>query len=337
MTSAKASLLRVLNAVAYWGSALMGLGMTGIPNNLRAQAVASWWLLWSLVMLAQLICMFSAMAYVWKHHVNHPLLIDCVGFHYIYLCIVQVAGSSAFGMARLPIVLQGCVLLEWTVTQDSEHGVISATFDYEMKALGQKAVGPSGAWGKFWQTMMPTSTFWLLRMPFNVHLGWIVAAFALNIDALAATVGGNVFVQLILTAVSVIGLAIASLVWLFGFDKPRYTLTLLMAWAMVSDALLSVVVCNPFERLPHKFAFHFQQYWMSLRLHQLKPLIGEFTTLSSTKSEAWFVSASVVCEFLVALTLIRFVHHFRFSQQEMTAKGAAGNDEGVESLYVSLL
>ena len=78
---------------------------------------------------------------------------------------------------------------------------------------------------------------------------------------------------------------------------------------------------------------------MSLRLHQLKPLIGEFTTLSSTKSEAWFVSASVVCELLVALTLIRFVHHFRFSQQEreMTAKGAAGNDEDVESLYVSLL
>ncbi|KAL9184399.1 hypothetical protein ACHAXT_002485 [Thalassiosira profunda] len=276
MTSAKASLLRVLNAVAYWGSVLMGLGMTGIPNNLRARAVASWWLLWSLVMLAQLICMFSAMAYVWKHRVNHPLLIDCVGFHYIYLCLVQVAGSSAFGMARLPIVLQGCVLLEWTVTQDREHGVISATFEHENRRSGPEDGGPSRG------------------------LGSVLATGDAPLRFLAAP------------AVSVIGLAIASLVWLFAFDKPRYTLTLLMAWAM---------------------------YWMSLRLHQLKPLIGEFTTLSSTKSEAWFVSASVVCELLVALTLIRFVHHFRFAKQEMKAKGATGNDEDVhvESLYVSLL
>jgi len=96
--------------------------------------------------------------------------------------------------------------------------------------------------------------FWLLRAPFSLHGGWIVAASVVNTNVLADSLKGSPAVMLSLTVLSLA--AVASTVSLFTFATPRpdAIISLVAAWALsgISSELKQAVYLKD----PSRFNFY---------------------------------------------------------------------------------
>ena len=83
-------------------------------------------------------------------------------------------------------------------------------------------------------TNVKGSDYWLLQFPFEIHLGWISAAFALNLNIVAVDAGASADTQVIVAAVSLVVLALVAFACLFGVNRSHFVLPWVAAWATVS-------------------------------------------------------------------------------------------------------
>jgi uncharacterized membrane protein len=72
--------------------------------------------------------------------------------------------------------------------------------------------------------------YWLLQFPFELHLGWIMAAFVLNVNIVLISIQSSNTVQVIAAAVSLGVLACASILSIQG-QMPLFTIPAVIAWA----------------------------------------------------------------------------------------------------------
>jgi hypothetical protein len=76
------------------------------------------------------------------------------------------------------------------------------------------------------------SDYWILQFPFEIHTGWICAAFALNLNILGVALGANAETQVVVAAISLVVLTVVALVCL-GLKRPQFTLPWVVVWATV--------------------------------------------------------------------------------------------------------
>ena len=74
----------------------------------------------------------------------------------------------------------------------------------------------------------------LLQFPFELHLGWIAAASALNLNVLVVALDGNAETQLVAAGLSLAALVAVSLACLFSLKRTQYVIPLVSVWATVS-------------------------------------------------------------------------------------------------------
>ena len=228
-TSNKPRLLSIANTVAYGVNASVTFGWPFVSGKTNADLGTSYQTLitpnaaafsiWGLIFLAQAIFVISTLAS--KRLMTHPLVVDGVGFKYVFICLAQAAWTPIFGheMMALSAALLGCILLGLLAIIKSQYSTVS-------KIAERETSGNSA--------LLTWKTYWLLQFPFDAHAGWIVAAFALGTNVLVVSLGGSARAQVIVAALSLVVLAITSAVWL-ALERPLVTLPLVAAWATVSD------------------------------------------------------------------------------------------------------
>jgi len=137
------------------------------------------------------------------------MVIEGVKSWYFWTCVAQFAWTPVF--AKEKMVLSSIVMALILIPL-----VHILTFQYKTPSDDTRA------------------EFWLLRFPFDIHCGWIAAAFAVNINAAAVAGGSSASAQYGLAIASIIYLVIVAGFCLFFLRKANYTMPLVLAWATVS-------------------------------------------------------------------------------------------------------
>ena len=167
--------------------------------------------IWGLIFLMQAI--FCVVCLLSDEYRLHPLVVDGVAYWYIIVCLAQTAWSPAFAYEKMPLAatFMGCILLPLIIIVVKQH---------RMRNNSSRTTMENGK--KF---------YWLLQFPFELHLGWIMAAFVLNVNIVLVSLQSSNTVQVIAAAVSLGVLACASILCLFKAQRPLYTIPAVIAWA----------------------------------------------------------------------------------------------------------
>ena len=192
--------------------------------------------IWGLIFLMQaifcIICAFGG-----EEYRSHPLVVDGVYYYYLLACLAQTAWSPAFTYELMPLsaVFMGCILIPLIVIAVKQNSA-------KNKAIQSKQHGVEFFRGKY---------YWLLQFPFELHLGWIIAAFALNVNVVLVADKASSTVQVIAAAVSLGVLGCTSLLCLFKVETPIYCIPLVISWA---SFFIFVGLVNPQDLIVNTFS-----------------------------------------------------------------------------------
>ena len=182
-----------------------------------------------------------------------------MSYYYLLACLAQTAWSPAFAYEKMPLaaVLMGCILIPLIVIAVKQNHA-------RTKAIQNKQHDVEFCRGKY---------YWLLQFPFELHLGWIMAAFVLNVNLLLVSSSGTA--QVVAGAISLGLLGCAAILCLF---KVGNCIPSVIAWA--------------------SFFIHFE-------LHNPKALILD--TFSSSEISVFRFAAISLCFVLIGLiALVRW-------------------------------
>jgi branched-subunit amino acid transport protein AzlD len=254
----KARLLAIVNVAAYLLNTLETFGygpfsshFTPTQNNAtisnKYQTIITpfgfAFSIWGLIFVMQAI--YCYVINFWGvEYMNHPLVIDGVSYWYILACVAQTLWSPAFTYEKMPLAatFMGCILIPLIVIAYRQH------MSYN-KAMERNVRLSMYFRGKY---------YLLLQFPFELHLGWILAAFALNINVVLVANNVSSVVQVIAAVLSLGVLSLISIWCLFGKtltnQTPNYTIPSVSIWTT---------------------------FWIYVELHNPKTMIME--TFSSTE------------------------------------------------------
>ncbi|KAK1739941.1 hypothetical protein QTG54_009700 [Skeletonema marinoi] len=214
--------------------------------------------IWGVIFLMQAV--FCYVCTFWgEEYSAHPLVVNGVSYYYLLACLAQTAWSPAFAYEKMPLaaVLMGCILIPLIVIAVKQNHA-------RTKAIQNKQHHVEFFRGKY---------YWLLQFPFELHLGWIMAAFVLNVNLLLVSSSGTA--QVVAGAISLGLLGCAAILCLF---KVGHCIPSVIAWA--------------------SFFIHFE-------LYNPKALILD--TFSSSEISAFRFAAISLCFVLIGLiALVRW-------------------------------
>jgi len=93
--------------------------------------------------------------------------------------------------------------------------------------------------------------FWLLRFPFSIHAGWIVAASAVNINVVAVFREEPAATQLIYAGCGFLWVAFFAVAFTFIGKTPNYALPAVGAWATLA---IAYELIDPNDLIKNTFA-----------------------------------------------------------------------------------
>jgi hypothetical protein len=239
--------------------------------------------IWGLIFLSQAACVLLTLFS--SRRTNHPLMATGVSWYFVAVCLAQFAWSPAFAYEKIPLsaFFMGCILLPLACIAFRQYAVTTKNIRQETSSTNFET----------WDW----TDYWLLRFPFELHLGWISAAFILNLNIVVVDSGAGADVQAAVAGVSLAVLVALSFVCLFVVARSQFTIPSVLAWAT---------------------------FWMSYELRSPKQLILD--TFSSGQIRSFFVATSALSGILIVATLICWVHH-RFmapKPNEMSVGQASG-------------
>jgi len=222
--------------------------------------------IWALIFLGEAACVFVAVVCSERCR-THPLMVEGVSYWFVAVCLAQTAWSPAFAdeSMLLSTVFMTCILLALIMIVTRQYNVVTKVLDMESTTN---------------TTLIPSSYYWLLQFPFELHLGWIIAAFALNVNILVIAWGGNATIQQIVAVASLIGLAVVSYACIWTFERPQYTVPCVASWAT---------------------------FWMSFELRNPKQLITE--TFSDQTIHSFFLCTILLSGIIASVTVIRWIYY----------------------------
>jgi len=126
---------------------------------------------------------------------------------WVSACVFQVAWTIFFAQEVIP----GALICMIGILVSLLGGILTADF--------------SGS--------VPVAEYWLLRAPFSLHAGWIIAATALNICVLADYVKASPEVLVALSMVCFAFIAIAVALFALGTPKADIMIPVVACWALL--------------------------------------------------------------------------------------------------------
>mmetsp|Transcript_3239 Transcript_3239/g.5441 ORF Transcript_3239/g.5441 Transcript_3239/m.5441 type:complete len:280 (-) Transcript_3239:1442-2281(-) len=192
--------------------------------------------IWGVIFLMQAVFCYVCM--LWgEEYSGHPLVVDGVSYYYLLACLAQTAWSPAFTYEKMPLsaVFMGCILIPLIIIAVKQN-------DSQTKAMEKNPRLGLFFRGKF---------YWLLQFPFELHLGWIMAAFALNINVVLVADKASSTVQVVAAALSLGVLTVSSLSCLYKVKTPNFTIPSVAIW---TTFWIYVELHNPKEMIVDTFS-----------------------------------------------------------------------------------
>lgn len=219
--------LNILNLVAYIANIGLVMGVPSLfnlPDNAELSAKyqtlvtpAGWaFAIWGIIFTFQAV--WAVVQILAPSFRSNPL-VQGIGYNYILVCAVQVAWTFSFALEQMVLAMIWMLLILYFLFRIyQEQGKVMLEYcDDDVDSFSKN--------------------FWLLRFPFNLHLGWIVAATLVNFNVVlvyyqtAATVQFGFAIVTMLVALTVGG---GVLFLQKVASRPNVTIQLVLVWALVS-------------------------------------------------------------------------------------------------------
>lgn len=214
------TLYNFVNILAYVANVLIVygigvLGWFGLPNNAELSAkyqtlvtpAGFAFVIWAVIFISQAIFAVSQLFPTFR---SKPLVQKGIRFWYGVVCAFQVVWTLAFSFEIIWLSCAAMILI-----LSSLYGLL----------LNQRLSG--GGEG--------VQDFWILRFPFQLHIGWICAASALNINVVLVAASANASVQVfaaIFSLLLVVGTALTLLFRASKEEELNIVIPLVLAWAI---------------------------------------------------------------------------------------------------------
>jgi len=208
--------LNFLNVLAYIANLLVtyGIGVAGFAGtqtnadlSAKYQTLVTpigWaFAIWGVIFLAQLVFTIAQLLGAYR---QAPLVTPGVGRGYIGVCIAQVGWTLAFTyeIIWLSLVFMLSILYFLISILMSQYKTQQAT---------------------------SVKDYWLLKFPFAIHAGWIVAASFVNIGVVLVNYSVGETIQYYFAFATIVMLLLITAVALGYHDRPEYVVPLVLSWA----------------------------------------------------------------------------------------------------------
>jgi len=149
-----------------------------------------------------------------------------VSYYYVLVSTFQIIWSFAFGYNMIGISLAFIVLI-WLSLASIVYSQYHIDVENKNEDDNNNSKGNNN-------TNSPMMEFWLLRFPFDVHCGWLVAATALNASVLAVKMEVTPDTEITMSLISLCVLYMVSVWVTFALSDtggPNITIALSISWA----------------------------------------------------------------------------------------------------------
>merc|ERR1712224_99712 len=185
--------------------------------------------IWSVIFLSQLV---FVLLQLFKESIrSNALVVKGVSYNYIGVCLAQIAWTLAFSYEVIWLSFICMITILYFLI----------TIVLNQYKLSEQEISESDA--------SNIKDFWLLKFPFLIHCGWILAASCVNFSVLLVKYNAPATVQFYT--------ALASLTFILGVSllnillpSPQYVIPLVSAWA--SFGIYSELQ-NPFDLITKTF------------------------------------------------------------------------------------
>jgi len=229
-------LLNVLNFLAFAGNFAVTygigvLGFNGAPTNAELSekyqtliTPAGWtFSIWAVIFTAQLL--WSVAQLLLPAFRGAPLVRNGIRWYYIGVCIAQIGWTVAFSAEIIWLSLTAMLFILMFL-------VLIVVSQYNT------------------QSHVSICGYLLLKFPFSVHAGWIVAASLVNISVLLVDLGVSANLQYYVALASLIGLLFVALFAVFWPARPELVVPLVLVWASVG---ISSELVHPTDSITSNF------------------------------------------------------------------------------------
>lgn len=230
----KLNLYNYLNLIGFAINALVTFGASAVLNfpdqaalSLKYQTIITpdgfTFAIWGIIFLSEGIFAILQMLPSFR---SLKIVQDGVNYWFFVACLAQSAWVLAFGyeILVLALVFMGLILF-------SLFKIIKL----------QSRISRSGP-----------KEFWGFRFPFEIHCGWIFAAFALNVNVVSVASHDNEYIQAVVGALSLIALiGVVAYIEYCLDGGPNYVIPAVFAWALFG---MFRELLDPSEKLLQTFS-----------------------------------------------------------------------------------
>jgi benzodiazapine receptor len=181
--------------------------------------------IWGVIFTAQLIFTIVQMLPQYR---SSEVVVQGVKYLYFYTCIAQSLWVFAFGLEYffLSTIIMACILVPLYYI-----------------VLNQTKINVSAG------------EYWLFKFPFEIHCGWIFAAFVLNVNVTFIAWGAGAQLQFWLALFSLAFLIFIAIYALFNLpddgSRPIYTIPSVLTWATFG---IAIELINPSPSIESTFS-----------------------------------------------------------------------------------
>jgi hypothetical protein len=221
------SCLNVINVLAYIANLLISygvgaIGYGGFKTNAEISETYQTLItpdeltfgIWATIFISQLI---FVIAQLFPAYQSSPLVSKAIGYDYLNVCIFQIGWTFAFAFEYILVSLICMVILLYFLV-----GIVND--QYKVSDL------------------QPTSVvdYWLMKFPFSVHCGWIIAATFVNISVFLVSLNLDATIQYYVALGSLGALALIACFSVAFPTQGDYMIGLTLAWASVSTTSIFI-------------------------------------------------------------------------------------------------
>ena len=218
-SSSPLTVLNFLNVLAYianvavtYGIGVAGFAGTATNAELSAKyqtlvtPIGTAFAIWGIIFLAQLV---FTIVQLFGPYRQAPLVAKGVGYYYIAACLSQIGWTVAF---TFEIIWLSLVFM------------LSILFFLVSILISQYKA----------QETTSIKDYWLLKFPFAIHAGWIIAASFVNLSVVFVKYGIGPIIQYYTAFATIIVVLLIAALALGYPNRPEYVVPLVLSWASVS-------------------------------------------------------------------------------------------------------
>jgi translocator protein len=225
------SLLNYLNVIAYVANVLVtyGIGAIGFGGFSTNAALSEKYqtlvtpagftfAIWAVIFISQFIFVVVQLLPAFR---ATPMVAKAIGYDYVGVCFSQIAWTLAFTfeIIWLSLVFMISILYFLLSTVNDQ---------YKLSSIEKTSI----------------RDYFLLKFPFAIHCGWILAATMVNISAVLVAQNVGATIQYYVALGTFLFLLLAAIFCLSFPTRPEFVIPAVLAWASVSLYYIPIVISD---------------------------------------------------------------------------------------------